>query len=213
MTGVSAGNGHRLGTLEAVAAAGYCIDEWERWCQGECMTYAVALMRMQVRLRFGTVGELYGPLENIEQDGWFPHHHFAHDDHWVYDSSGMHWRASYAGVQANFDYVEFDGEWTDWDPPDEDLITDAQDHARRNRILDGGYGSIAIVVVTSHRARRTLDRLLGHHDPGYYNADALMRDGNDYHIVPRELLNEVLAIKGIRLRKQPVNLAQRWSML
>lgn len=203
----------RLDTLEAVALAGYCVDEFERWCQGDCDTYAVALMRMKARLHFGVAGQLTGTLETIDRDGWMPRHFFAHDEHWVYDAAGMHPREGYAGIHGDFDYVEFDGDPADWDPIDEDLIEAAQDHARRNGIFSGRYGPVTIVTVNSHRARAKLAQLLGYEAPGFYNADALMVDGNDYHIVPTARLAEITRIKGITVRKRrPARLALRWSV-
>lgn len=204
--------GGQLAGLAAVEARGYCIDQWRTWCQGECFTYAVALIRMRPRLHFGTAGILQGTLETIVEDGWRPEHHFAHDEHWVYDAGGMHPRDGYSGVNGAFDYVEFDGNSEDWDQPDELLIAEAQDHARRNGIFTGRYGPVATVVVNSHRARAKLDRVLGYHHVGFYNADGILSDGNDYHLVPTARMDEVLAIKGIKLRKRPpANLALRWS--
>lgn len=198
--------------LARLAADGYCVDEWSQWCQGECLTYAVALIRMRADLRFGTAGTLEGTLATIEQDGWRAEHHFAHDDHWVYDAAGMHPREGYAGVNGQFDYVEWDGDAGDWERPDEDLIGAAQDHARRNGIFSGRYGPVSVIVVDSHRARDRLAQLLGYRSPGHYNAENLLGDGNDYHIVPSARLDEVLRIKSIKVRKRPPKLNRRITL-
>lgn len=69
----------------------------------------------------------------------------------------------------------------------------------------------AVVVVSSHRARAKLERIIGQ-SHGYYNVEAIGRDGNDYHIVPIDKLDEILKIKSIRLSKRPPKtLAQRWT--
>jgi hypothetical protein len=128
-------------TWAGYEAAGCCTDEWERWNRGGCGTYAVALMRLRPGLRFGTIGrtDLGG---GDASGGWWPVHHFAHDDTWAYDAAGRH-ALPYLGVAPGNDYAELDGDPDDWDDgwglaggTAAADIAAAQAHARRNRILD-----------------------------------------------------------------------------
>jgi hypothetical protein len=124
-------------TLADLRAAGYCTDEWSRWQQGQCGTYATALIRKHPGLRFGTAGR----TENGGGDasgGWWPAHHFAHDDQHAYDSAGRH-PLPYHGVHGDMDYSELDGDPDDWGLPGEegtgpDDLAAALRHAARNRI-------------------------------------------------------------------------------
>jgi hypothetical protein len=125
-------------TLEDLARAGYVTEEWGRWQQGCCGTYAIALTRMRSGLRFGTLG-VTGNGSGDASGGWMPAHHFAHDDAYAYDSAGRH-PLPYYGVHGDMDYSELDGDPADEGLPDsegttETAIRDAQDHARRNGIL------------------------------------------------------------------------------
>lgn len=122
---------------------GYCTDQWWRWQAGQCGTYAVALMRLRPQLRFGTLG-ITRAGGGDASSGWTPEHHFAHDDAYAYDSAGRH-PLPYHGVYRDYDYCELDGDPGDWarlseEGTGEPDIAAAQEHARRNRILDGGYG-------------------------------------------------------------------------
>jgi hypothetical protein len=130
-------------TLRDLQQRGYCTDEWSRWQQGQCGTYAIALMRLKPQLRFGTLGSTRTG-DGDASSGWTPEHHFAHDDTYAYDSAGQH-PLPYHGVHGDADYYELDGAPGDWDRLSEEGsgepdIADAQEHARRNRILDGDYG-------------------------------------------------------------------------
>ena len=127
-------------TLRDLHQRGYCTDEWTRWQQGQCGTYAVALMRLRPGLRFGTLGITKAGAGD-PSSGWTPEHHFAHDDTYAYDSACRH-PLPYHGVHGDADYYELDGEPGDWDQLGEEGsrepdIAAAQEHARRNRILDG----------------------------------------------------------------------------
>jgi hypothetical protein len=125
-------------SLAELSRAGYITEDWHRWQQGQCGTYALALMRMQPGLRLG----VSGITENGDGDasgGWRPVHFYAHDDAHAYDSAGRH-PLPYHGVHGSLDYHEHDARPDDWSLPDEEStgesdIKTAQDHARRNGIL------------------------------------------------------------------------------
>ena len=94
-------------------------------------------------LRFGTLG-ITRAGGGDASSGWTPEHHFAHDDAYAYDSAGRH-PLPYHGVHGEADYYELDGDPDDWAPLSEEGsgepdVVAAQEHARRQRILDGGYG-------------------------------------------------------------------------
>lgn len=120
--------GGDLSTLEGVAAAGYCTDEWARWQQGGCLEYAVALTHVRPDLRFAT----------LYDDDWTEAHHFAFDDQYAYDSAGrnpMPYRGLTGDLHPNLD-EQF--EWYEELHPEE--LDAALDHIRRNGILDGRFG-------------------------------------------------------------------------
>lgn len=121
-----------LRTVAGLAALGYCVEEWEMWQQGQCVTYAHALIRLHPPLQLGVLGK-------IEDEGWRESHQFAHDDQYAYDSAGRH-PLPYLGVHEDNDYAVL-GQGLDWyDGPDERLIERAQAHALRNGIIEGRYG-------------------------------------------------------------------------
>jgi hypothetical protein len=127
------------GGLPALAAGGYCTDEWDRWQQGQCGTYALALLRLDPRLRLGTFG-MTDSGDGDASGGWRPAHHFAHDSTHAYDSAGRHPLPYLGIIPGDADYAELDGDPEYWGLPgeaDEQDIADARAHARRNRILEG----------------------------------------------------------------------------
>lgn len=125
-------------TLDELRQAGYVTDDWQRWQQGQCGTYALALIRANPGLRLG----VSGVTENGSGDasgGWRPAHFYAHDNTHAYDSAGQH-PLPYHGVHDSMDYHELDINPGDWGLPDEEGtdesdIEAAQDHARRNGII------------------------------------------------------------------------------
>lgn len=120
--------------LDSVRRAGYASEDYEYWQFGQCATYARALMQMKPSLKFGAMGVGSGEHK-------YPTHYFAHDDRHAYDSAGRH-PLPYHGITHHADYSELDQ-----DPHDprvpldacEQDITEAQDHARRNGILEGRH--------------------------------------------------------------------------
>jgi hypothetical protein len=132
--------------LASLEAAGYVTDEWERWQQGQCGTYALALLRMQPSLRLGVCG-ITGNGGGDASGGWMAQHFYAHDDTHAYDSAGRH-VLPYLCIDApDIDYAELDAR-----PADRDLMSEegtgeqdiaaAQAHARR-------HGTLALLPVTS----------------------------------------------------------------
>lgn len=120
-------------TLSQLSDDGFVTDEWSRWQQGQCGTYATVLIQLRPDLRLGGVDFFY--------DGYHhnPGHFVAHDDHYAYDSAGRH-PLPYEGVHG-------DGHWLpDVGTPDDfglledesatpEDIQDAKDHIARNNIL------------------------------------------------------------------------------
>jgi hypothetical protein len=101
-------------------------DQFDRWQQGECGTYAVALQKLKPGLKFGTLAD----ADNVET------HHFAYDDTHAYDSNG---RTPLAELSKRAPQV-----WLNEDPNDYGLphsvsdargVDDAIEHARKNRVL------------------------------------------------------------------------------
>lgn len=123
-------------SLVEVRKRGYCTDEWGRWQQGQCGTYAVALTQAKPGLRFGVAG-----TEDFPDS-----HFFAHDDTHAYDSAGRH-PLPYRGVHGNLTQNDLDSDPEDFGIPDEESgpegpgpnLAAAREHARRNRILEGGF--------------------------------------------------------------------------
>lgn len=93
-----------MDTLEDLAAAGYIVDEWEAWQQGDCDLYALALISLDPSLHFGVLGESY---EDEWGGGWYERHYFAHDGSYAYDSAGRH-TLPYHGVHGDCDVVVLD---------------------------------------------------------------------------------------------------------
>lgn len=117
-----------LSTLQGVAAAGYCTDEWARWQQGGCLEYAVALTRARPGLRFGTL---------YDEDG-LEAHHFAYDDVHAYDSAGRH-PMPYRGLAGDLrPGLDEDPAWYDEAHPDD--VAAASEHIERNAVLQGRFG-------------------------------------------------------------------------
>ena len=120
-------------SLADIRAAGYVTDEWERWQQRHCGTYAAALMLLRPGLRLGMMGG--GPDTE---------HYFAHDGSRAYDSAGCH-LLPYLGVLGQAEWCELDAANPGiWGEPGDGAgteefgqdIADAMAHALRNRILD-----------------------------------------------------------------------------
>lgn len=122
-------NPHQFNTLAEVANAGYNTDEWKRWQQGECGTYAAGLKKLNPKLRVaaGDDGE----------------HFYAYDKGFAYDSAGRH-PMPYRGIEGQLQHVQRNanldhyGEGPGW-AADEDIQA-AADHAQRHGILEGRYG-------------------------------------------------------------------------
>jgi hypothetical protein len=130
-------------TLDQLRADGYCTEEWHRWQQGYCGTYAVALAHLDPSLRLGVIGRTQNG-DGDASEGWTPSHWVAHDDAYAYDSAGRH-PLPYLGLHlGRNDYAEWDAVWDDWcledeEGTDDDDILAAQAHARRNGILTGEH--------------------------------------------------------------------------
>lgn len=114
-------------TFEDLRAAGYITDEWERWQQGFCDLYALALMDLYPALRFGVL---------LDSD-WCERHFFAHDDQWAYDSAGRH-PLPYYGVHGDLAHFEPDQDPEDYGVEDystaSDLGAAAHAHIKRHHI-------------------------------------------------------------------------------
>lgn len=126
------------------------MDEFSRWNQGQCGTYATALMKLNPKLRLGGID-----FHNIEPDSEFanPGHFAAHDDTHAYDSTGRH-PLPYRGIEAD----EYPGRWIpdigtphDFGLPRDEAGPAGSDHseqanmraatahAKRHGILDGKW--------------------------------------------------------------------------
>lgn len=113
-------------TLDHLAAAGYITGQ-----QGQCGTYACALLAANPNLRLGSLGE--------EAPG---DHFVAHDDSYAYDSAGRH-PLPYRGVAGDLDFYPDVGTPEDWGLPDDEhgpegpaaALAAAADHSARHRIL------------------------------------------------------------------------------
>lgn len=112
-------------TLDEYTAAGYVTDEWERWQQGSCLEYALALISIRPHLRFGSCGAHDSPAT----------HFYAHDDRHAYDSAGRH-VLPYHGIDGSLTCTTLDDDPRDYDVPDVAQIPAAIEHAERNGILD-----------------------------------------------------------------------------
>lgn len=124
--------GTQFNSLKDVSAAGYNTDEWSRWQQGQCGTYACGLQQMRPDLGIGTF------------DG---SHFFAHDTTHAYDSAGRH-PLPYTGIEGQAEHVELNVSAAEWGLPHEEAgpegsevhIAAAVRHAQRHGILEGRYG-------------------------------------------------------------------------
>jgi hypothetical protein len=125
--GVAHGSGSTMTDLADLQLAGYVIDEWSRWQQGYCGTYATALIQAVPGLRLGCL------------DGG--HHFTAHDDEFAYDSAGRH-PLPYQGVRGDMTWQPDAGPPSDWGLPDDECgpegpdeaLAAALEHAARNNI-------------------------------------------------------------------------------
>lgn len=96
----------RAVSLADLAEAGYVTDEWKRWQQGDCYTYAHALLQLRPDLHLGSLDQGM--------------HLFAHDNTHAYDSAGKHC-LPYAGVTSSaVPELRVGLDW--YDGPDPDLI-------------------------------------------------------------------------------------------
>src|SRR5690348_13286797 len=80
-----------MDSLQDLANAGYCTKEWDRWQDGRCGTYALALAQLCPDFEIG----------NIDSGA----HWFAHDSEYAYDSAGQH-PLSYTGLYARYKSAE-----------------------------------------------------------------------------------------------------------
>ena len=123
------------GLPAGVIDARLCWADWERWQQGGCGAYALALVGLDPALRLGATG-FRG------RDGAFrPDHFFAHDDSYAYDSHGQHHLPFY-GVDRDFAEVVMGTSADRWalsEPEPE--VAAARQHALENGILEGRYGT------------------------------------------------------------------------
>ena len=102
-------------------------DEFKRWCQGGCLDYARALLRLYPELRPGSFG--------TEEFGYYQEdHYFAQDGTYAYDATGRH-LMPYLGIDGKDGRrQELDVNLDDYDEPYEPDIADALEHIERNRI-------------------------------------------------------------------------------
>lgn len=122
--------GKTYDSLDDLAGAGFVTDEWSKWQQGGCGTYACTLQQENPNLRFGA---LYRDEENTSSAV----HFFAHDDERAYDSAGQHplpYRGISGGLRPSLDEKP---EWHSFDfASDEGRDpSEALAHIRGNRIL------------------------------------------------------------------------------
>lgn len=118
-------------TLAQLQADGLCIEEWRDWQQGQCGTYAVALITLNPALRFGGV--------DFSGEGW-PGHFVAFDEHYAYDSAGRH-PLPYCGVHGDGAWLGYSGSPEDYGLPEDESgdPRKAVAHAIRNGILQGHH--------------------------------------------------------------------------
>lgn len=97
-----------MSTLAEYADAGYVIEDWQRWQQGDCGGYAAAMIQAYPHLRLGGI--------DFDNDPGYdnPSHYVAHDDDFAYDSAGRH-SLPYNGLDS-----EMGGRWlSDMGEPDD----------------------------------------------------------------------------------------------
>jgi len=141
MVGCSPSTHHRtiegdMKTLSDLNKQGYIIDEWERWQQGECDFYAAALIKTYPHLSLIVYGESYE--EDWGEFGWSERHYAAHDDTYMYDSTGRHLLSEYNGAHGDFNYSERDHDLDSFGLDHEwnDAMDDAIAHAERHGIIE-----------------------------------------------------------------------------
>lgn len=130
-------------TLKQLERAGYCIEDFARWCQGNCMTYARTLISMRPGLRLGT----------LDQGA----HFFAHDDQYAYDATGRH-ALPHCGLHGDMEPdldigLEWYGTPESEEGADEGAFAAARGHALRNQILEGRRGANRPSEVGSRRRK------------------------------------------------------------
>lgn len=114
-----------------------CRDEWATWQQGNCGTYATALMAIDPTLRFGGV--------DFDNDPGYdnPSHYVAHDDRYAYDSAGRH-PLPYQGICGTGRWLPDLGDPAHYGIPNEEpgchtnpdaVLEAATNHITRNNIL------------------------------------------------------------------------------
>lgn len=125
----------RYDTLEEMERAGFITDEWAKWQQGYCGTYACALIEDDPSLRLGGLD-----FENSDEDEYFaPTHYFAHDDKYAYDSAGKH-PLPYKGVSGDaLQSITDLGDPEDWGILEDEGATpedieEAKSHVRRHKV-------------------------------------------------------------------------------
>lgn len=77
-------------SLQDLAERGYVTEDWDRWQQGNCGGYAVALIQAYPHLRLGGVDFWDDTDEETGELFDNPGHYVAHDDRFAYDSAGRH---------------------------------------------------------------------------------------------------------------------------
>jgi hypothetical protein len=137
-------------------------DEYPDWVwqQGQCGTYACALIQMYPHLRLGVAGTSFE-----DGDDWWPHHYFAHDDTHAYDSLGKH-SLPYRGNDGSWDVQELDQLPSDWGLPEEEAgpegpepsLEAAQAHARANRVLSETSAQSVIYHVSPRVERAAIQQ-------------------------------------------------------
>ncbi len=95
----------------------------DRWQNGDCGAYAVALRSKFPHLKFGTLGEYVEDGKYFEES-----HYFVHDDAFAYDSLGAH-PMPYRGTDIDLD-AECDQETWYYDEPHPDDLAAAEAHIR-----------------------------------------------------------------------------------
>lgn len=93
----------------------------DRWQNGDCGAYAVALRSKFPHLKFGTLGEYVYDGKYFEES-----HYFVHDDAFAYDSLGAH-PMPYRGTDNDLD-AEYDQETWYYDEPHPDDLAAAEAH-------------------------------------------------------------------------------------
>lgn len=106
---------------------GLAAESPDRWQNGDCGAYAVALRSKFPHLKFGTLGEYVEDGKYFEES-----HYFVHDDAFAYDSLGAH-PMPYRGIDNDLD-AEYDQESWDYDEPYPEDLAAAEAHIRVHSI-------------------------------------------------------------------------------